>query len=435
MRSEVKFEGRDSRIDLFKYGIISPLLNQEEQKVRKLCQELSKKEYFYKGKNGKYSEETIRKWYYKYKKEGFDKLNRKIRNDIEKTRKLSEEAIAYVVVLREKYPKMTIKKIYDKLIEERFITLDTKVDVLYRYCKTNDMQRQKVLKEERRRYEKRYPNETWQGDTSYGPYIIIDGKKYRTYLIHFIDDNSRLVVGHGFYLSDSAINVQKVLKEAIATYGVPKQIYLDNGKSYSNIQLELICARLGIKLTHTHAFDPESKGKCERCFKTIKEGWMYGKDWNLFKSLEDLNKDYDKYLYESYNNHYHSEIKDTPNNVWHKGITETIHKTIDEEKIEEAFMHEIVRKVNKDRTVNINNKLYEAPSLYKLQKVHLRYYLKNIDEIWIYENGERKEKLNILNKKDNSEIKRVILDYTKIVNDERDVLEYEEKEESREYEE
>ena len=162
---------------------------------------------------------------------------------------------------------------------------------------------------------------------------------------------------------------------------------------------------------------------------------MYGKDWNLFESLEDLNKDYDKYLYESYNNCYHSEIKDTPNNVWHKGIVETIHKTIEPDKLEEAFMHEIIRKVNNDRTVNINNKLYEAPSLYKLQKVHLRYYLKDIDEIWIYENGERKEKLNLLNKKDNSEIRRVILDYTKIVNDERDVIEYEEKEESREYEE
>ena len=435
MRSEVNLEGRDSRIDLFKYGIISPLLNQEDLNVRKICRELSDKKYFYKGKTRKYSEETIRKWYYKYKNEGFDKLNRKPRKDLEKTRKLSEEAITYVVLLREKYPKMTTKKIYDKLIEERFITADVKVDVLYRYCKTNDIKRRKVLKEERRRYEKRYPNETWQADTSYGPYIIIDGKKYRTYLIHFIDDNSRLVVGHGFYLSDSAINVQKVFKEAIATYGIPKQIYLDNGKSYSNIQLELICARLGIKLTHTHAYDPEAKGKCERCFKTIKEGWMYGKDWNLFKSLEDLNKDYDKYLYESYNNQYHSEIKDTPNNVWHKGIVETIHKTIEPDKLEEAFMHEIIRKVNNDRTVNINNKLYEAPSLYKLQKVHLRYYLKDIDEIWIYENGERKEKLNLLNKKDNSEIRRVILDYTKIVNDERDVIEYEEKEESREYEE
>lgn len=434
MRGKTISEDRDSRLDLFKYGIISSLLNQEGINVKKACKELSEKEYFYKGKNRKYSEETIRKWYYKYKKEGFDKLGRKTREDVEKSRKLSEEAIKYIIELREKYPKMTTKKIYDRLVEERFLNEEVKIDVLYRYCKTNDMQRRKAIKEERRRYEKRYPNDTWQADTSYGPYILIEGKKYRTYLIHFIDDNSRLVVGHGFYLSDSAINVQKVFKEAIATYGKPKQIYIDNGKSYSNIQLELICARLGVKLTHTHAYDPESKGKVERCFKTIKEGWMYGKDWNQFKSLEDLNKDYDKYLYTSYNNKVHSELKDTPNNVWHKGIKDTSHRVIEEDKLEEAFMHEIVRKVNKDRTININNKLFEAPSVYKLQKVHLRYYLKDIDEIWIYEDGERKDKIKLLDKKENSEVKRNVLDYSKIVNDERDVEDYEEKEESREYE-
>ena len=179
---------------------------------------------------------------------------------------------------------------------------------------------------------------------------------------------------------------------------------------------------------------PEAKGKVERCFKTIKEGWMYGKDWNQFKSLEDLNNDYNKYLYEEYNNKIHSEIEDTPNNRWHKGIVETTHRTIEEEKLEEAFMHEIIRKVNKDRTVNIDNKLYEAPPTYKLQTVKLRYYIKDTEEIWIYENEERREKLKKLDKHENSEIKRKIIDYNKIVNDERDVEEYDEKITDRKYE-
>lgn len=423
------------REDLFKYGIISSIINQENVNIRDECKKLSEKEYFYKGKNKKYSEETIRKWYYKYKKEGLERLNRKERKDSEKSRKLNEETKEYIAVLREEYPRITVKNIYKKLKEEGFVEEDTKIDTIYRYCKTDDMLRRKVLKEERRRYEKRYPNDTWQADTSYGPYIVMGDKKYRTYLIHFIDDNSRLVVGHGFYLSDSAINVQKVFKEAISTYGIPKQIYIDNGKSYSNIQLELICARLGIKLTHTHAYDPSAKGKVERCFKTIKEGWMYGRDWNKYKSLEELNEDYDKYLYEEYNNKYHSEIEETPNNRWHKGIEEIGIRTIEKEQLEEAFMHEIERKVNKDRTVNIDNKLYEAPSIYKLQKVKLRYYIKDIEEIWIYEGNERKEKLKRLDKQENSEIKRRILDYSKIINDEREVEEYKEEEKERKYDE
>ena len=54
-------------------------------------------------------------------------------------------------------------------------------------------------------------------------------------------------------------------------------------KSYKNEQLSLICARLGIKLTHTHPYDPESKGKVEEMFKTIKEGWMNSRNWNTLK--------------------------------------------------------------------------------------------------------------------------------------------------------
>lgn len=416
---------RKEREDLFKYGVIAPLIHQEGIKIREEIKKIAEQKYYYKGISRKYSEETIRKWYYKYKNEGLDKLNRKIRNDKEESRKLSEEAIGYVIELREKYPRMTIKNIYNKLIEDKYINEEIKIDVLYRYMKTNDMLRRKVIKEERRRYEKRYPNDTWQADTSYGPYILVDGKKYRTYLIHFIDDNSRLVVGHGFYFADNAINVQKVFKEAVSTYGLPKQIYIDNGKSYSNEQLDLICARLGVKLTHTRAYDPAAKGKVERCFKTIKEGWMYGKDWNQYHSLNDLNKDYDEYLYGSYNNQIHSELGDTPNNVWHKGIEETVQRTKTTEEIEEAFMHEVQRKVNKDRTVSINNKLYEAPSMYKLQTVTLRYYIKEPDKIWIYQDGKRKEEITILDKKANSEIKRTI-NYTNIVNDESDVEEYKE---------
>lgn len=305
---------------LFKFSIISPIIFGEPKNITKTIEELSKREYYYKGKNIKISKSTIKKWYYKYKNEGLDKLKRKRRKDKEKSHKLTEEEKELIAGYRERYPKMTLKNIYDKLNEENMINKSTNIRTIYRYAETNEMMRKRVIKEERRRYEKEMPNEVWQADTSYGPYIIINGEKYRTYLIHFIDDYSRLVVGHEFFLSDSAINVQKVFKKAIETYGKPRQLYVDNGKSYKNIQLELICARLGIKLTHTHAYDPEAKGKVERCFKTIKDGWMYGVDWNTFKDLKDLNEKYDNYLYEKYNNKVHSELKETPNNKWHNNI-------------------------------------------------------------------------------------------------------------------
>lgn len=67
-------------------------------------------------------------------------------------------------------------------------------------------------------------------------------------MIMIIDDASRLIVGHGIFDADNAVNVQIVIKEALQKYGTPKRIYSDNGKPYRNEQLEIICATLGIGL-------------------------------------------------------------------------------------------------------------------------------------------------------------------------------------------
>ena len=63
-----------------------------------------------------------------------------------------------------------------------------------------------------------------------------------------IDDHSRLLVGGELFYNDNACNFQKVLKSAIATYGIPDKLYVDNGCSYSNEQLSMICVSLGVLL-------------------------------------------------------------------------------------------------------------------------------------------------------------------------------------------
>ena len=46
-----------------------------------------------------------------------------------------------------------------------------------------------------RRYECEHINEVWCGDSSVGPYLKVDGKKQKTYIIALIDDASRMIVG------------------------------------------------------------------------------------------------------------------------------------------------------------------------------------------------------------------------------------------------
>ena len=113
-----------------------------------------------------------------------------------------------------------------------------------------------------------------------------------------------------------------IIKSAIKKYGVPKQIYVDNGSPYKNEQISLITGRLGIKLVHAKAYSPTGKGKVERSFRTIKDGWLNCSNWNEFKTIEDVKKSFREYLYNEYINQEHSEIKMSPNNKWHNEIKE-----------------------------------------------------------------------------------------------------------------
>ncbi|WXJ86650.1 hypothetical protein MHOCP_06660 [Moorella humiferrea] len=54
-----------------------------------------------------------------------------------------------------------------------------------------------------------------------------------------------------FSTSEKFEPLKVVLKEAILRRGIPKMIYVDNGKIYRSEQLQLACAALGIALINT----------------------------------------------------------------------------------------------------------------------------------------------------------------------------------------
>ena len=101
---------------------------------------------------------------------------------------------------------------------------------------------------DRKAFEEDAFGKIWQADTCYFPYITENGKSRRVYCVMIIDDHSRLLVGGSLFYNDNAYNFQKVLKDAIATYGLPDKLLVDNGAPYSNEQLSMICVALGIVL-------------------------------------------------------------------------------------------------------------------------------------------------------------------------------------------
>jgi len=403
------------QLGLFKFSIIAPLCNDTYDAPSKeaFCRRLAQKVYTLpNGKTRSFSADTIKNWAIKYKKDGFDALVPKKRSDIGKPRILTEEVIHRIYELKEKYPHITGTLVHQKLIEEGAIK-HSKVSksTILRFIKANHLSRTELEPTDRKAYEMEHANDCWQADSSVGPVITIDGKKRTTWLVSFIDDASRLITHAEFYFNDNAVNIQQTLKKAIYKYGVPKRLYVDNGSSYANRQLQLICASLGIVLIHTPPYSPQNKGKIERAFRTLKDTWLNGLDWKQLIDLNSLNHMLFEFVNEKYNNREHSVIKATPKNRWLADAALIRH--LPQDIIEDSFLHRVNRKVNLDATIRIDSIAFEVPPQYIGQTINIRYSPGNLSIAYIFNDKNIvAHTISPLRRVDNSKVKRKTIDYS-----------------------
>jgi len=127
-----------------------------------------------------------------------------------------------------------------------------------------------------RSFEAEHPNQIWQSDILYGPYLPdpkAPERTRRTYLAAFIDDFLRLAPHGEFYWDEKFPALENTLKKALLKRGLPQIIYVDNGKIFSARRLDAVCAALGIRpaLRRDPPYSPEGKGKIERFFRTVRE--------------------------------------------------------------------------------------------------------------------------------------------------------------------
>ncbi|MDL2300974.1 DDE-type integrase/transposase/recombinase [Lachnospiraceae bacterium OttesenSCG-928-D06] len=382
-------------IALFRFSLIAPV-------VANTYQQTSKMDYYRKtcesehqlpnGKKVKLSPLTLKKWYQKYTTGGLEALIPHTRIDLGQSRLLSEDVCKQIHAYRKQFPYITGKKIYEKLIEQGYIKKeDVSIDTVYRYLKSADLTRGAMSSKECLAFEFEHANDCWQADTTMGPIIVKDGKHRQTYLIAFIDDASRLLVQGEFFFEDNAINMQKTFQKAILKFGIPKRLFVDNGCSYQNNQLNWICAELGIVKIHSRPYHPRGKAKIERSHRTEKDRWMNCTDWNSFHSLEEVNSSYQRFLDTEYNNGIHSSICMTPKERYLKDFHGL--RFLEKSVVEECFLHRITRKVTQTATVSVFKTVYEVPQHYIGQTIHLRYQAEDMSQIYIYE-GESKKRLH-----------------------------------------
>lgn len=208
---------------------------------------------------------------------------------------------------------------------------------------------------DRRRFEAELPNDLWQSDCLHGPKVLHEGKTRKTYLFAFIDDMSRLIPHAGFYLHERLPSYLDAFVKALAKRGLPRKLYVDNGPSFRSQLLHHASASLGIALIHSKPYQPEGRGKIERWFKTVRMQFLPTVSDGL--SLGELNEKLSSWV-ETYHRTVHGSTKEKPIDRYlaHLHLLREAPKGL-----EDYFRIRTMRKVDKDRTVSLGGRLYEAP--------------------------------------------------------------------------
>ena len=213
------------------------------------------------GKSICYHSKTFAKWENLYASGGMDALMPTGRSDYGKPRCLDESVIEEIYRLKKDFPRINATLIYHRLIEKGFINAsEVSVSSVQRFIKNNDLGSARLLQmKDRKAFEEAFSTSMFQADTCHGPFITENGIKRKTYLIMILDDCSRLIVGGRYFYNDNAYNFQCVIKDAVARYGIPHKIYMDNGSPYRNEQLSLILGSIGTVEIHCAVRDGASK--------------------------------------------------------------------------------------------------------------------------------------------------------------------------------
>lgn len=401
-------EKEREQMALFRYGLIAPILNNQVESRKDYLAEICSRIHQVPCYGPKeYTPKTVECWLLAYRRYGFDGLKPKPRSDHGQFRAISSELKEKVLDLRREKMNLSVTLFREQMIlNGDILPSDMSYSTLYRFLKKEGLTgKEKRRDPDRKRFCYDKVNMLWQGDLAVGPYLKAEGKKTRTYLFAFIDDCSRLVPYAEFVTTEKFGALKNVFSEALLKRGIPKMLYVDNGKIYRSDQLQLACASLGITLIHTKPYDPASKGKIERFFRTVRQRFFVQLTDETLSSLDNLNIFFLKWLETDYNRRFHSAVEMPPLDKFMSQASEV--KTVnDPNLLEEIFLKKEYRRVKHDGTISVKNKLFEVSAPLIGQRIEVRFNPDIPEEVFVYKEGKLLEQAKPVNFSDNAKVKR-----------------------------
>lgn len=369
------------KVALFRYGLIADLLHIKPG-CGELYSELRKKAartYDIPGtQRNRVASETIRTWLKAYRRHGYDGLVPKLRCDRGQSRAIPQEVADLLLMLKDENPKLSVPLVI-RAAREAGVPDDQPLpsSTVHRLLDAHGLmskQPEQPSDNDRRRFAFRKAGELWMSDVMHGPAVVADSKRKRkTYLIAFLDDATRVIPYAEFAFAENTCAFLPVMMQAIMRRGIPLRLFVDNGANYRSQHLALVCAKLGVALIHARAYQPQSKGKQERWFRTVRSQLLVRLAAEDTQSLDALNRRLWAWVEGEYHHTPHRGLDgQTPLDRWAQDGDEVRYPAPDLD-LNDLFLFEAKRKVHKDRTVSLHGVVYEADAALVGQTVLLRF--------------------------------------------------------------
>lgn len=163
------------------------------------------------------------------------------------------------------------------------------------------------------RFEHEAPNDLWQMDFK-GHFEFGQG---RCHPLTVLDDHSRFSIGLKACANEKAPIVKDSLIDMFRCYGLPHRMNLDNGTPWAShiggfryTSLSIWLIRIGIRVSFSRIYHPQTNGKDERFHRTLKAELL---QFHYFKTLKEAQRYFDRWRQEYNFERPHEALKlDTP---------------------------------------------------------------------------------------------------------------------------
>lgn len=212
------------------------------------------------------------KWLERHRRDGRRGLEDQSRRPHHSPRRCCSDLEEAILRLRDQHPAWGARKLRRRLLVTTggpVPSASTVHQILVRHGKIDPTE--SIKHHAFQRFEHPAPNQLWQMDFK-GHFST---ERARCHPLTVLDDHSRFVVGLQACADERSQTVQQRLSSIFRLYGLPDRMTMDNGAPWGSdgryrfTALTAWLIRLGVRVSHSRPYHPQTQGKDERLHRTL----------------------------------------------------------------------------------------------------------------------------------------------------------------------